>query len=240
MVTGTTFNPASLFALYGASGIYIPNFNFSLLTASGLSPLYLESIGTVPVTATTQVNGLALDQSQGAAIGSEIITNPGPFTTTTGYTGVSATLSVNAGDLVITADDGSGDRAEWSLSGLTVGAYYLVTVEASATGASARLTSWTWASELPSTAITASMTVYSFRLRATATSGVARFYSALSGVAGDVLRLRQFSVKRISGNHAYQATSAARGTIQLVGSRYVWRGDGVDDNDGGVRVQRGG
>jgi hypothetical protein len=62
-------------------------------------------------------------------LGSELVTNPGPFSDTTGWTAAVGTLSTSSGSLVLTIGVAGSARAVSSaMSGLTIGAAYRINV----------------------------------------------------------------------------------------------------------------
>jgi hypothetical protein len=136
-----------------------------------------------------------------AATTLELATNPGPeFVTTTGIGTNGVTLSIVNGDIEATALDGTADRAEWTVSGLTVGRTYMAVVRARrgvVGGANQIITGWTWGT-IPLTVVsTTSFVNYSFYVVATATSGVSRVYAANTGAAGDSVIIDSISIKEV-------------------------------------------
>lgn len=127
--------------------------------------------------------------------GPELIANPGPFANTTGITRINATLSVSGGVLTITATGSNSGRAEWSLSGLTIGRGYRAIIRARrSVGTGQRIQSWTWAT-VPTTALTDSFANYVFYLTATATNGVLRLYASAVGISNDAMEVESVSVR---------------------------------------------
>lgn len=177
--------------------------------------------------------GLALDQHSWAgktlaavvAAQSELITNGGPFTNTTGITGTSATLGVSGGILSITATALNG-RAEWPVSGLTVGRVYKVVVRARrASGTGQRIQSWTWGTITGAT-LTDSFADYVFYVLATSTSGVIRLYANAVNTASDIMEVESLTMKLVPGFHGVQSSATLKPTRQTSGAKF----DGSDDN----------
>jgi hypothetical protein len=144
-----------------------------------------------------------LDAKRGVAakgLGTEKSTNAGPYTDTTGWSAVGTTLSNAGGLLIATAVDGSADRAEFAISGLTVGATYLVTVAAKR-GAAGDKQVWQasfTATPLNTTISTTTLSTTQQTVLANATSGVVRCYAAASGgSAGDSVMVSAVSVREV-------------------------------------------
>ena len=141
-------------------------------------------------------------------LGSELITNPGPFSATTGWTAAVGSISTSSGSLVITVGAGGSARAVSSaMSGLTIGAAYRINVSGVAGDASAKNIRITTNADgstgaLFTQAISGTSITYYFV--ATATT----HYLALT--AGSVLNqtfsLSQASVKQITGTVGMPST----------------------------------
>lgn len=141
-------------------------------------------------------------------LGSELVTNPGPFSATTGWTAAVGSISTSSGSLVITVGAGGSARAVSSaMSGLTIGATYRINVSGVAGDASAKSIRITTNADgstgaLFTQAISGTSIIYYFV--ATATT----HYLALP--AGSVLNqtfsLSQASVKQITGTVGMPST----------------------------------
>jgi hypothetical protein len=135
--------------------------------------------------------------AEGAVLGPELITNSGdPFLNTTAIGVMGVALSISDGNLIITSLDGLSDRAEFQLSGLTVGGSYRVTIRAEQGIGVNTITSFTWATII-GVQVIGPMSDYTFIVTATATSGVCRIYAAVNGTAGDFISVGSVSVKQI-------------------------------------------
>jgi hypothetical protein len=142
---------------------------------------------------------LATTVAEGATLGPELVVNGGdPFTDTANIGAIGVTLSLESDNLVITANDGTADRAEWGISGLTVGNLYRVEIVArSGVGSQQYINAFTWGL-ISAAHLNAEFTSFIFDIQATATSGVSRIYVALSGGnAGDTAIVKSFSIKEV-------------------------------------------
>lgn len=193
------FSPAALFAASEPGVWYDP---------SDLSTLFQDAAGTTPVTAVEQPVGLVLDKTRGLVLGAtELVSNPGgPYTETTGYSTVRATVSVVNGKLRIT-NTGSYGSAQVAIS-TNVGTTYKVT-SGGATCVSG-ITNDAYLAKADNTsnstnAVYGSTTVVVFTATATTT-----YISLQSSTAGNVYDWSGLSVKSLAGNHASQSTSTSR------------------------------
>lgn len=219
------FSPASLFAAGEQGAWYDP---------SDFSTMFQDSAGTTPVTAVEQPVGLMLDKSKGLVLGPELSAYASGFSSTTGVTGIGATVALSGASLVTTATSTDGaDRAEIPISGLTTGQRYLVTLVArrgaQGTNQSIRAsTAFNFPNSFP--ASTSNQT-FTFRVDAIAASGVIRVYAAdATGAVGDSIIVDSISVRELPGNHATQSTAASRPVLrQEANGAYYLAFDGVDD-----------
>jgi len=157
----TPFSPSSLFSS-GSQGIW--------LDPSDLSTMFSDRAGTTPVTAPGTVVGLRLDKSKGLALGAEKVSNPGPFTATTGWSPNNATVLAVSSELVLTTTSTTG-FASTALTGLTAGRTYQVVFtcrKISGTGAASIDLPAIYAAQSNSTSTSQTFT---FRYVATGTSG---------------------------------------------------------------------
>ncbi len=196
-VTSSSWTPASLFA-NGEPGFWYSN---------TFSTLYQDSAGTIPVTAYEQPVGLRLDQSKGLVLGSELNSNPGPFSNTTGYAAqAGASISVVSNELVMTTTAGTG-VVRATITGLVSGSTYKVSFTCrriSGTGAASIDIPSVYAAA--SNATTSNQT-FEFVFRAPATT----YYIDLNSRTGiGDYGYSLISIKQLPGNHASQSTSASR------------------------------
>lgn len=190
---------------------------------SDFSAMFQGLYSSVPVTAVTQPVGLILDKRLGLALGSETFGSP------TDYAG-SANVVV-AGDLVTVTCTVNGVYGVKASTNLVVGGtVYRVSFELVTNSASRSIAIF------PNLAGDAAMVstpgTYSLTQYASAASGTSAnlTFIVFGGVAGESFSLRAVSIKPIAGNHATQATAAARPVLrQDGGGKYYLEFDGVDD-----------
>lgn len=208
---------------------------------SDLTSLYQSRTGGSNVSADSDPVGIILDKAQmggqtaAAFIAGqpELVTNgANGFNGTAGWSGVSGvTLSEVDGALILDGGDGSSDRAEYSISGLTVGRAYRVTITAQQTVAGSTTSSFgvfTWATVATQT-LSASLTTYKIIAIAMATSGVSRIYTAQgSGDGSEQVKVTNFSVQEIPGYPAIAPSDAARPLYKASPRSYIDY-DEVDD-----------
>lgn len=204
-------NLSALFA-GGADGIMIDFIN--------KDTLFQDANGALPVVSSGNPVGLVLDQHKWGGLSlaayrasrPELMTN-GTFTTDiSGWTQVGSfgTIAWNAGTMEITANAGSTPTASVTVSGLTVGRWYELSVEivyrdvtttqgffvGTSAGSSVTLNGQNIASQPLSTPARR-------YFKATQTTHYISCYGA--GGAGNKTRFDNVSLKEIDGNHAYQA-----------------------------------
>lgn len=212
--TQSAFSPADLF-LNGEQGVWYD--------PSDLSTMFQDSDGTTPVTVDGQPVGLILDKSQGLVIGSERITN-GDFSSgstnwslSAGWTVTGGALNVNQVGSTIGATQpfavvaGTTYKVTFTISNYISG--QVVPVFGGGSNASAALAS---SNGQFATFIVAGTGNTEFRLLTTG--------------AGFVGTVDNISVKKISGNHASQATAAARPLYKTDGTYHWLQFDGIDDS----------
>lgn len=201
-----------------------------------LSTLFQDAAGAVPVTGAGQPVGLVLDKSKGAALGLELSNYSAGFSSLAGISPVGATLSLEGNALVITAQVGTSRRAEIPISGLTVGKFYKIKFIArkNEIGIQQNFQQFTAFAKFSYQAVVTSTTAseYTFILEATSVSGVLRAYASSAEAIGAQMIVESVSVKEVSGNHAYQTTSASRPILRrnaVTGANYL-EFDGTDDS----------
>lgn len=119
------------------------------------------------------------------------------------WIGVGATLTPLIdqvyNSLLITADDGTNDRGELSISGLEIGKSYRVSIIArrGAQGTAQSLSSFTWGTFSIQSITTTEYAIYEDDVIATSTSGVSRVFAAGTGSVGDEVYVRQVSIREV-------------------------------------------
>lgn len=187
-----TTSPTSLFAL-GEPGVWFD--------PSDLTTLFQDNTGMTAVTTPGQTVGLMLDKSKGLLLGSQLVSNPGgPFVTTTGWLAyqTGTNFSVVGGNLVAV------DDCYFPLTGLTVGRTYQVDYSVVSGGGF-------------NLYVNADSTGNPYFLNRTGT-GSARV-TIINPVLGIYVNanttLASITVRELAGNHATQATLAARPTYAI-------------------------
>ena len=187
---GSPFSPLSLFSGGAPGAWYDP---------SDYTTLFQDSAGTTPVTAVEQPVGLMLDKSQGLALGSEVITPEAnrDFSSDTGYWSKEGGATISGG--VVNVNTAVDNYPIYRFNTAPAGYFELTYTITLVTGG---LRVVTGASS--GTQRTASGT-YTERLYnpALGTLGF-RTFGPCIGTIDNV------SMKAVSGNHAFQATSASR------------------------------
>lgn len=184
-----------------------------------LSTMYQDAAGTVPVTGAGQPVGLMLDKSKGLALGSNL-----NATGSSGwYAGAEWGIS---GDIANLNAVGTYTNLDKVMTGsAVVGRFYEIKVKVlSITGQLRCIFSGNGTLFLINTAGD-----YKFYIYAAASYGLLRFQAG-GGVTASI-SLSSISVKELSGNHAYQTTSASRPLLQrnATTGAYYLAFDGTDD-----------
>jgi hypothetical protein len=198
------FSPADLFSAGEQGAWYDP---------SDFSTLFTDSAGTTPVTGVEQFVGLMLDKSKGLVLGSELVDTMNTAAAWTGY-GTNTVVNEDGGIKVTYVDNVSGAYTFFSAASglaqnLTVGAQYVVTGEARVNAGSS--VNIQVNAPGPTVYKTVTSTTYEqFSFRFIASDPTSNLLATAGMGAGEVIWLRNFSVKQVAGNHATQTTSAKR------------------------------
>jgi hypothetical protein len=158
-----------------------------------------------------------LDKSQGLVLGSELVTNGGPFSNTTGWVAQASTLSAVSNNLVITAT-GAAAKARWTFTSV-VGRTYKYSVELISTTMTGSLfigvaNAATFGTEILSRNIGTTVGTYTGYFTATTTTTSIHVGASSSSLSGETATWNNISVKEIAGNHASQATTASRPVLR--------------------------
>jgi len=238
---GGGFSPLSLFA-GGAEGAWFD--------PSDLTTLFQDAAGTTPVTTSGQPVGLMFDKSKGLVLGPELITN-GTFpvnvagwSTAGGLSGqVRDTIIFPSGGILITSNGSLGSFTSQTLTGLVVGQTYQVACNAYTPGTNAGTDTATIGTQnasfnLQGTALKPGRDVVQNLSIVFVASGASQdiYLSVVSsnlsrwGNNGSESYFDNISVRELPGNHATQATGAARPTYTEGGGLAWLAFDGTDDS----------
>jgi len=195
------FNPASLFTNGEQGWVYDP---------SNFATLFQDSAGTTPVTAVEQPVGLQLDLSQNLTLGPELVTN-GNFTAgTTGWTADNTAVisSVSGGLQVVSTAANQGTS---QIVALTNGVRYKVVITVVSATANYNIgygNVFGQGQVYDSGALSGARTFTAY-IVGNGTATTFWFYAAAAGT----YLIDDVSIKVISGNHRFQATSANRPVV---------------------------
>lgn len=192
-----------------------------------LSTLYQDAAGTVPVTAQGQPVGLILDKSKGLTLGSELTPTA---VTTSGWEANNAAVSSDGINLTVTVTALGQPRATCAFT-TTPGRIYKLTVNQIAPDTTPN-------SNQVRVGTTAGGTEIIHNVSFWIGSKLSQFFVATSETTylsigygetavGQVSTWTNISIKELSGNHAYQFTSAARPILRDTPRRIDF--DTVDD-----------
>jgi hypothetical protein len=166
------------------------------------STLFQDTAGTQPVTAANQGVALALDKSQGLELGPELVTN-GTFDTDTDWV-KNPGVTISGGEAVLSGPTGNPVLSQNGV--FSAGKFYRVTftVSGHVSGTASIRCYGTGGNEVIASASANGVVSVVYFSRADATG--------LIGFAGTSLTMNidNISVRELKGNHATQATTAAR------------------------------
>lgn len=193
---------------------------------SDFSTMFQDGAGTTPVTAVGQSVGLILDKSNGLVLGSEMITNGDFASGTTGWSNSGGTFTPNGGALDVVG----GNSWFWRVDGPAIEQY-----------------AWYEFRIDISNYVSGSMSTYLQgvvpQISGISGNGSKKIYIYVSGTTAGEFRgivfnafngtIDNLSYKKISGNHAIQATSASRPVLANNAQTKQYRNfDAVDDSMG--------
>ena len=220
---------ARIITSYGTEALYVKDPNPATPTASLLSQNYLESTGVTAATATGNTLGLQLDWSEGAAIGAELVSNPGgPFTVTTGWTANFGDISVVSGRLRSQGVSAGTSQASTSFT-TVIGGLYRIRHDLSGTSSALRLKVGTSSGGSQYYQATSAGAATAYFVATTATAYIS-LQDLNSASDTDYSEIGYAYAQRIAGNHLYQATAADEPSLIFTGGLWRLRGDGVSDN----------
>lgn len=205
------------------------------LDPSDLATLFQDSLGKTPVTADGQPVGLVLDKSKGLALGADLVTNgtfDGGTASWASGSSFTSTAAVVGGEMQVTPTADFGRQIQ-TLT-LVVGRSYRITgTVRRVSGASTNGANVTvgFNIEGDSVVIAQSSSAVAASFSAVFVPTHATVNVSLSARTGNVGGFDNIVVKELAGNHALQATAAARPTYKVdsTGRAYL-SFDGVDDS----------
>jgi hypothetical protein len=231
---GGEFSPASLFTA-GEGGFW--------LDPSDLTSMRQLSTGETAVTAAAQPVGFIADKrlmggktfDAFVAGQPELVTNGGPFTTTTGWTAFRSTLSVSGTSLRVTEDGtNSANYAQQTIT-TVAGTWYYITVELTAISGPSKAQLWVGTSAgaanlLLIDGITTPRVITALFLATSTSTVVELVQNTTAGGTSEFTEWNNISIKAIPGNHFLQATAAKRPILQQDAQGFYYlQGDGTDD-----------
>jgi hypothetical protein len=209
---GIPFSPSSLFAA-GEQGAWYDPSDYGSGGTGGVGTLFQDSASTTPVTAVEQFVGLMLDKSKGLVLGSELVDTMNTAAAWAGY-GANTVVNEDGGVKITYVDNSAGARTFFAATdGLTqnliVGAQYAVTGEAKVNaGSSVNIQVNAPGATVYKTVTSTTYEQFSFRF--IASDPTSNLLATTGMGTGEIIWLRNFSVKQVAGNHAFQTTSAKR------------------------------
>ena len=225
-VGGGGWTPATLYA-GGEQGIW--------LDPSDFSTMFQDAAGTTPVTAVEQPVGLILDKSQGLVLGSELVANGTFDADTTGWIADNgASLSVVGQKLRVQHGGGNYPLAVYNIStvaGKTYRIHFSVTRGTSPNGIGLRAFNLPFGGggvQLGDSGYKTASGDYVCVFKAvSSTSHI--YFTVNTETVGTYDDIDNVSIRELSGNHAFQATAAARPVLKETGTVRRINFDGVDD-----------
>lgn len=208
------FTPSSLFAA-GEQGVWYDPSDFSTM--------FQDSTGTTPVTAVGQPVGLILDKSRGLAFGNQIVDNPGFDSDTVWSKSTGWTIS---GGVASRGPQATGNSITQSMA-FVAGVTYRITFTVTTVNAGQFRIRITGGTDVLGTlrSTPGTYTEYLTAVTGNNTFGISAWTAATDGSIDNI------SVQALPGNHALQATSAARPILQQDASgRFYLDFDGTDDS----------
>ena len=223
--TSTALGPVSIF---GVNSLFANGEEGAWYDPSDLSTLFQDSLGTTPVTTAGQPVGLMLDKSKGLVFGVEQTTN-GTFPTgIAGWTGQSDVVQSwdPVGAISVERVSGPSDLSYQAYT-TVVGARYEIKVDVLSTEGGARVAFDNQTAQVAGN-VTENGVAGSYRAIIVANHSTMYLHLACRS-NGNTNVYDNISVRELPGNHATQATSAARPTYQTSAGLHWLAFDGVDD-----------
>ena len=199
---------------------------------SDFSTMLQNAAGTTPVTAVEQPVGLILDKSNGLVLGPELVTNGDFSQGTTGWTPLAGSQAAENGELVLTNPAGGAAITYQAVSTQAGKTYRVVATMRRGTVVSCRLRVGINAGDSSLGAVESVATQNeTLILHFSASTSASYIRLILPAMTGDETGyFDNISVRELPGNHAKQATTTSRPTLQQDSSgKYYLSFDGVDD-----------
>jgi len=187
------FTPASIFT---------PGVNGFWHDPSDYSTLFQDAAGTTPVTAVEQPVGLMLDKSKGLVLGPELVTNGDFIGGSTGWL-IGGGWTITGGEAVAS---GTSNFLYQTPSAIKAYRYYECKVVVS-NYTSGSLQIYVGGAPATYSSNITSNGAYVFRMFTSTSSQLGVKGNAFAGTVDNI------SVKELTGNHAFQSTSANRPTL---------------------------
>jgi len=219
------FNPTSLYAA-GEQGAFYDSADFAAM--------FQNSVGDLPVTAVGQPVGLTLDKRLGLVRGAELVVNGTFDSSLTGWTNpdtAPGTSTASGGGALMSNGTTGTARLRQSLA-VPASSFELSFTVSGFSGASNATTlslgnSGAGDATYGSVAITANGTYT--RIITGVAAGTLGLAFLVSNISTSGATIDNVSVKQLAGNHATQATAAARPVIALSGASRFRDFDAIDD-----------
>ena len=207
------FSPTSLFAANEAGVWYDP---------SDLTTLFQDTAGTTPVTTPGQTVALALDKSRGLVLGSELVDTANSSSTWIAF-GTNTIAQDGDAVRVTFVDNQGGAYAPLNQSGgttinLTSGSFYRLTGQARINTGSANVRIGGNLSPGNTDILAVSSTSYVDFSAVFQCTGVVPNIQFSGLGSGEIIWIRNISVRELPGNHATQSTAASRPIYAVVPS----------------------
>ncbi|MCO8081990.1 LamG domain-containing protein [Acinetobacter lwoffii] len=205
-----------------------------------LTTMFQDAAGVIPVTDVGQPVGLMLDKSKGLELGAELITNGTFDTGIEGWDSYSATLEYSGSQLKATATASTSGSVSQAISTVS-GKFYVISCEITPDLSntvkglgrlnimSGGVNSYTEGGLTDGVRNKVQIIVKANSALMTINIGIAKV--GFWGGVGATLYIDNVSVKELTGNHAYQTTSASRPILRkndVTGANYL-EFDGSDD-----------
>ena len=198
---------------------------------SDMSTMFQDAAGTISVTAAGQPVGLVLDKSKGLSLGPELVPDPS-FDNPSAWTPQDSNWTVSGGKASY-ADGGLSYLRSNADIAITAGKWYVVSFTMSSgtpqpamavIGMFDKASSVNYFGSYLEFSTNGAKTAYFYAT--TSTTGI-NIYGNNSGMSS--WALDSFSIKELAGNHASQATAAARPLLTATGIAKWNDFDAVDD-----------